>query len=294
MRIRQLGNGGAFHFKQINTSFLISLDNYDDGDVDNGTKLLFDCGRNVVDKLDELAEKEEFNYSNLKYVYISHMDDDHIGSLKSLIYYMFFSIGKKIIILSNPKVSESLKVYLKDLDGFFENFNKIDEMLFNFIEVPLNASIQIDNGVMISALEAKHSIPCAGLKLSSEDGTIYLPGDSMEVFINIEARNKPFVVFQDYSLWDNPGSQVHCCKAKFMKESLSSYFDDYNGIGNVVKSTYRSVKLCHTGLEFNDQWMTIEEASNMEDKIMLGLKKDFEAKFEKDKTILLRVATQSR
>ena len=97
MRIRQLGNGGAFHFKQINTSFLISLDNYDDGDVDNGTKLLFDCGRNVVDKLDELAEKEEFNYSNLKYVYISHMDDDHIGSLKSLIYYMFFMILYRLV-----------------------------------------------------------------------------------------------------------------------------------------------------------------------------------------------------
>ena len=294
MRIRQLGNGGAFHFKQTNTSFLISLNEYDDGDVDNGKLLLFDCGRNVVDKLDTLAEKEEFNYSNLKYVYISHMDDDHIGSLKSLIYYMFFNVGKKLIILSNPKVTVHLKVYLKDLDGFYENFNKIDEMLFNFIEVPLNASIQIDNGVMISALEAKHSIPCAGLKLSSKDGIIYLPGDSMEVFINIEATNKPFVVFQDYSLWNNPGSQVHCCKDKFMKESLSSYFEDYNGIGNAVKSSYRSVKLCHTGLEFNDQWMTIEEASNMEDKIMLGLKKDFEAKFEKDKTILLRVVAQSR
>ena len=279
MRIRQLGNGGAFHFKQTNTSFLIELE--------NKKLLLFDCGRNVVDKLDSLADAKEFDYSDLKYVYISHMDDDHMGSLKTLIYYMFFSVGKKLQIITNHKVADVLSTYLKDLDGFYENGNKINEQLFNFIVLSNNAYMDIDGGAQIRSLDAAHHIDCMGLCLKDKTGDIYLPGDSTQIFQNVSATHKARVVFQDFSLWDNIGSQVHCCKSRFMDEKLAHYFYNYNSAGIEIRSLYRDVKFCHTGLEFNDQWLTIEEASNMEDSIMMGIKNEFEKKFEKDKTILL-------
>lgn len=281
MRIRQLGNGGAFHFKQINTSFLIELE--------NKKLVLFDCGRNVIDKLDALADAEEFNYSDLKYVYVSHLDDDHIGSLKTLIYYMFFSAGKKIQVITNHKVATDLKIYLKDLDGFYENGNKINEILFNLIVLPDGAQIEIDSKTKIRSLNADHHTVCMGLALKDETGDIYLPGDSTAVFEDVNATTKPRVIFQDFSLWDNIGSQVHCCKERFMTERLSSYFDNYNGLGDEIRSLYRDVKFCHTGLEFNDQWLTIEEASSIVDKTMMGIKVEFEEKFKKDKTILNRV-----
>ena len=281
MRIRQLGNGGAFHFKQINTSFLIELE--------NKKLVLFDCGRNVIDKLDALADAEEFNYSDLKYVYVSHLDDDHIGSLKTLIYYMFFSAGKKIQVITNHKVATDLKIYLKDLDGFYENGNKINEILFNLIVLPDGAQIEIDSKTKIRSLNADHHTVCMGLALKDETGDIYLPGDSTAVFEDVNATTKPRVIFQDFSLWDNIGSQVHCCKERFMTERLSSYFDNYNGLGDEIRSLYRDVKFCHTGLEFNDQWLTIEEASSIVDKTMMGIKVEFEEKFQKDKTILNRV-----
>lgn len=279
MRIRQLGNGGAFHFKQTNTSFLIELE--------NKKLVLFDCGRNVVDKLDALADADEFNYSDLKYVYVSHLDDDHIGSLKTLIYYMFFSVGKKIQVITNHKVATDLKIYLKDLDGFYENGNKIDEMLFNLIVLPDGAQIEIDSKTKIRSLKAEHHTACMGLALKDETGDIYLPGDSTAVFKDADATTKPRVIFQDFSLWDNIGSQVHCCKERFMTEQLSSYFDNYNGLGDEIRSLYRDVKFCHTGLEFNDQWMTIEEAANIIDKTMMEIKAEFEEKFQKDKKVLL-------
>lgn len=279
MRIRQLGNGGAFHFKQTNTSFLIELE--------NKKLVLFDCGRNVVDKLDALADADEFNYSDLKYVYVSHLDDDHIGSLKTLIYYMFFSVGKKIQVITNHKVATDLKIYLKDLDGFYENGNKIDEMLFNLIVLPVGVQVEIDSKTKIRSLKAEHHTACMGLALKDETGDIYLPGDSTAVFKDTNATSKPRVIFQDFSLWDNIGSQVHCCKERFMTEQLSSYFDNYNGLGDEIRSLYRDVKFCHTGLEFNDQWMTIEEAANIIDKTMMEIKAEFEEKFQKDKKVLL-------
>lgn len=279
MRIRQLGNGGAFHFKQTNTSFLIELD--------NKKLLLFDCGRNVIDKLDLLSDAKEFNYSDLKYVYISHMDDDHMGSLKTLIYYMFFSVGKKLQIITNDKVANELSAYLKDLNGFYENGNKINEQLFNFIVLVNDAYMDIDGGAQIKSLKADHHVACMGLCLKDKTGDIYLPGDSTQVFQNVSATHKARVVFQDFSLWDNIGSQVHCCKSRFMDEKLVRYFDNYNSAGIEIRSLYRDVKFCHTGLEFNDKWMTIEEASNMEDPTMMEIKYSFEQKFEKDKDILL-------
>ena len=48
MKIKQLGNGGAFDYNQTNSSFLIELETND--------YLLFDCGYNVFSKLRELGD----------------------------------------------------------------------------------------------------------------------------------------------------------------------------------------------------------------------------------------------
>ena len=94
MKIKQIGNGGAFNYKETNSSFLIE---------NNRKYLLFDCGHSVYQKLRELEEASEISLKDLKAVYISHFDDDHIGSLKTLIYYQYF-INNIIMDIINADV----------------------------------------------------------------------------------------------------------------------------------------------------------------------------------------------
>ncbi len=109
MKLYQLGNGGGFDFDQVASSFLIELE--------NGEKeyILFDCGRGVLKKLQKMEESEETKniFESLAFVFVSHMHDDHIGELSSLILYRYFVLGKMTTILTNNKIQENLKQYLE-------------------------------------------------------------------------------------------------------------------------------------------------------------------------------------
>ncbi len=280
MKILQLGNGGAFNFDQTNTSFLIKAENED--------LILFDCGRNVIDKLLSAVVEDKIRLSDLKYVYISHMDDDHDGSLKSLIYYMYFIVGKKLQILMNTAIKDDLIERLKHMDGFYENGRKIHEMLY--IGVPVIGAIEIADGLKIKPFTSKHSVPCMGLALMDNTGSVYLTGDTVEVFNDIKACDLPYVIFQDYSSWNCIGKQVHCCTEHFMSEKLRDYFADYNGLGDKIDSMYKHVRTCHTGIvDFNEDWITIEEATKEIDPIMEKLKDLYEEKYGHDKKILTKI-----
>ena len=84
--VRQLGNGGAFDFDSTNTSFTL----YDD-------QILVDCGYNVFNKL--MTEKDEDGKvigKKIKYIFITHEHDDHIGSLMSYLYYIEFVLKNRV------------------------------------------------------------------------------------------------------------------------------------------------------------------------------------------------------
>ena len=223
MKIALIGNGGAFHFDQTNSSFLVH--------TSDDTFLLVDCGRNVIDKLHLMDQDETnvFTFSKLKYVYITHMDDDHIGSLKSLIYFMFFSVNKKLLVLCNNLVKKDLVRYLRDLDGYMENYEKINELLYIPVDVPnISAKnlfpeigLKIDGGIKLCSIEAKHHVNCMGLVLSHIDGGVTISGDTTELAIPklggpvrppIKGdKKKPKILFQDFSAWNCPDKQVHLC-----------------------------------------------------------------------------------
>ena len=78
IKYKQLGNGGAFDYGQCNSSFLIES---------NNEYLLFDCGYSVFGELrkQDADINTTVDLAKLTTIYISHMDDDHMGSLKSLI-----------------------------------------------------------------------------------------------------------------------------------------------------------------------------------------------------------------
>ena len=130
IKIKQLGNGGAFDYKLTNSSFLIQ--------TKEESYFLFDCGYSVYAELRKQDEVGEIDLNKLKYIYISHMDDDHMGSLKTLIYYMFFILKKRVHIIAYDVVFKELQTYLSDIDGVVENGVKIKDSLFNMIQIPFN------------------------------------------------------------------------------------------------------------------------------------------------------------
>ena len=122
MKIKQIGNGGAFNYKETNSSFLIE---------NNDKYLLFDCGHSVYQKLRELDESKEILLKDLQAVYISHFDDDHIGSLKTLIYYQYFVNQIILDIIVAEELYHEMNIFLKGLDGYNEDFRKVPAQLYD-------------------------------------------------------------------------------------------------------------------------------------------------------------------
>ena len=70
----------------------------------NNNFILIDCGYTVFNILKEKLNFSKFDTIN---VIITHLHNDHAGSLSQLILYLWFVYGKKVNILSNCK-------YIKD------------------------------------------------------------------------------------------------------------------------------------------------------------------------------------
>ncbi len=101
--ITPIGYGGAFNVSEKNSSFLVK-----NGDVN----ILLDCGYSVYS---ELTLMEEIN--EIDYVYITHMHDDHFGSLSTLIFSRFYINGMKTNILCSKEMENNLLTYLVDVIG---------------------------------------------------------------------------------------------------------------------------------------------------------------------------------
>ena len=225
VRVKQLGNGGAFNFKDTNTSFLI--------DLRSEGYLLFDCGYSVYQKL---REENEDILDKLNHIFISHLDDDHIGSLRTLIYYLFFVKDIKPNIYCGEDVYEDLSHYLKDTKGIVSGYKKFDEQFYTL-------SMIEDGGIFLDmfkldAFESPHFQPCYGLRILSHNkeyslnsvefkdvisipSGVYFTGDTVGD-PEIEKNSINCKVFHDYSNWDEPSKQVHFCES--MKNKYSEEF----------------------------------------------------------------------
>ncbi len=239
IRIKQLGNGGAFDYKLTNSSFLI--------ETLEESYLLFDCGYSVYAELRKQDESKEIDLNKLKYIYISHMDDDHIGSLKTLIYYMFFILNKRVHIIAYGSVFKELKAYLADIDSVVQNGVKIKDSLFNMLEIPFNDCLVLDS-FNIYPTFTNHFKPCYGLKFKLRDKSYFvISGDTKAYHALIPVLrdyNLKFA-FHDFSNWNCVGSQVHCCE------------EDYNSIYDA--SIRMKIIKYHNSAEFVGTWRTLKE-----------------------------------
>lgn len=224
MQIKQIGNGGAFNFKETNSSFLIKNKEV------LGDLILFDCGHSVYQKLRELDESKDISLKDLKAVYISHFDDDHIGSLKTLIYYQYFINQIKLDILVASELEDEMQLFLRDLDGYYEDFNKIYDDVYNIITIYDGDNEY--NGLYLTKIYCKHHIPCFGLAIYSHysnkcfiitSDTRAIPRLDEYYFHLRDEYEIDVLVFHDFSNWDCPEKQVHMCKT----DMIETYSEDF-------------------------------------------------------------------
>ena len=259
MIVQQIGNGGAFDYNKTNSSFLINLSN-----EKYPLYLLFDCGNNVFAKLRKMeVEQNREIIKYIDYVFISHFDDDHDGSLKTLGYYRYFMLGKTTNILCNPLSSE-LAERLKGINKkiIFGNFRPAE--IFNFAE---NLNSLITN-IGFKIIKGTHHTEAYGLligKVFSKVFTdfVYISGDTkvneniIEIMENVKATiahaeylplthdidllKNSYKIFHDYSHWDNYDQQSHTCKYDFNK-----YYGQFIEDGVEINKY-------HTGDEYNKE-----------------------------------------
>lgn len=223
MKIKQIGNGGAFNYKETNSSFLIE---------NNRKYLLFDCGHSVYQKLRELEEASEISLKDLKAVYISHFDDDHIGSLKTLIYYQYFINNIIMDVIVAEDLYQEMNYFLRDLDGYNDNFEKVSAQMFDIYSINNYCELYY-NDMTLTTISCNHHIDCFGLQLRNEenDKMIIISGDTTaidsldESYFYEKSKNPDaeILVFHDFSNWDCPEKQVHMCKTN-MEEMYNQDF----------------------------------------------------------------------
>lgn len=101
MRIRFLGVGGAFDFAYGNASAVIDF---------QGQRLLFDCGHAVFP---ELCRQDLLD--QLDGVIITHLHDDHVGSLSTLLFFhsKVMQKGRLPVITGSDALRQELMAYLR-------------------------------------------------------------------------------------------------------------------------------------------------------------------------------------
>ena len=241
-----VGAGGAFDTTITNSSFLIN--------TDKGS-ILYDCGYNVFPKLVEMDENSEDEIiGDINTIIVSHDDDDHMGSVKSLLYYMYFILGKKDVNLYCPDhmvdMFSSMNKEMKSsryFDAQIVEPRPIHMIKFEE-EERFGAEFRVVRGI--------HHTTAYGVIAHDKRGNIVaISGDTKaNVYFEEEIKyvanrmNVPNVemsdilIFHDYSFWDAPSRQVHACKSdvdvEYSNEFLSQAIMYHNAKATCAGKTF--------------------------------------------------------
>jgi len=222
MRFIQLGNGGGLNPVVTNSSFLVR--------VKEEEYLLFDCGFNIMQRLIEIQDNpsNDFHISMIKYVYVSHIHDDHVGNVETLMFWNYF---KNNIIMDFYYINSSVSEYFKS--KIFPKLYTGGKIEFNNIGSRLHQITIYDcklPGTKIRLIPLYHTFhgDCDSngliIENTSTGSNIVISGDTKassllekEIMDNIKDYKKS-IIYHDYSNWDCPSKNVHACETDFRGE----------------------------------------------------------------------------
>ena len=159
--IKVLGASGSYSHKSKASSFLIE---------DN---IAIDAG-NIIEGMGDAC-------SQLEHIFISHTHFDHIVDLPFIIESYFQARRKPLKIYALPENIKILQSHIFNW-SIWPDFDKIPqhttkEPSLQFIPVEFGQTLNIDN-VEITIIESQHSVPTCGFKLTKDNHSFVLSGDT--------------------------------------------------------------------------------------------------------------------
>ena len=155
-------------FGNNNNSAYIEIDN---------EFILIDCGFTVFKQLKEKIDFKKYNKIN---VIITHLHNDHCGSLSQLILYLWFIYGKKTNIITKCK---NIKTYL-EITGTTEEAYKITDRYKDLIFIKTEHVKELD---------------CYGFRIKIKDRDIVYTGDTKNFDSFLEYMNGVTDLYIDVS-----------------------------------------------------------------------------------------------
>lgn len=196
-------------------------DNNNSAYIETAEKLiLIDCGFAIFNKV---KNKFDFNKYNEIDVIITHLHNDHAGSLSQLILYLWFGYNKKVNVIS---ACENIEKYLEITGTPNEAYN-------------INSNV---NNIIFIKTEHVENIDAYGFYMEANDKKIIYTGDTNTL--------KPFERFFDkideIYIDVSKNSDVHLKIDHIMPiikrlqkkgiKVIPMHIDDYNYIENTMKN----------------------------------------------------------
>lgn len=187
------GIGSAFNLEEGSNSAYFTISN---------TLYLIDCGETTFHSMMKLVDFKRFDDV---VILITHVHNDHIGSLGTLISYLYLIDGIKVTVIHPSKILYGI---LDDMGISPDFYNQKQE------------SSIIGNSVTVRFLETTHAsdMDCYGLEITGNDQTIYYSGDSNTIStytINKLKEGTYAKVYQDITI--NPNSGGHLYYGKLLE-----------------------------------------------------------------------------
>lgn len=165
MELKFIGRGAAFNPKEGSNSAFF---------VDNNRLFLIDCGESVFAQLYENKFLDKFGEIN---VLITHTHSDHIGSLGTLIMYVYLCLKKKVNIVI-PTQAKQIKNSIKDIVNAFG----CDDSVYAFVEENKYDNIYTEfKSIRFLKTAHQKGMDCYGILFNTDNGVVYFSGDTNEL-----------------------------------------------------------------------------------------------------------------
>lgn len=190
MEIKMIGVGGAFDYQWYNSAAIIEI---------SGKKVLLDCGNRVYSRLRELDMAD-----GIDQILITHLHDDHVGSLSSLILHGVHleKRDKPVeLIFPDPEFREQLNGFLSFSLGQPEKF-------FRFVDISETGYVEAINtfGMHVEDMQTYGYLFKDGDKTLAYSGDL---GNSDVIFDYLRERNYyNTTVYHDICFYEHV--DAHC------------------------------------------------------------------------------------